>query len=774
VRCNHDRRESASYALRRRCAQSRECAPTHVSLLLFPLVSEEKPGIAFGYLFPTDSVTSHVQWDRARLNYGETTRGAPDSVLAARCSVVVRLNEPSMSRASGGLGGLGGAQGSNLAPRGRPGCRKAALTSSGYRAMNDARGAQVCRMPAQSTIVSPVMKAAVYARYSSDLQRPASIEDQVRRCREYAEARGWQVAEEHIYTDHAISGAITRARPGYQRMLAGAKERVFDVVLADEQSRFSRDQAECLNLEKRLRFWGVGMVTVAGGLDTIANPKAAKALVMVNGIAAAFERDMNAERQRRSLAGQVLRGMHAGGACYGYRGKRLFDRCEDDPEGTGKSLGVQLVIHPQEAEVIQRVFRLYADGKSPRQIVAILNREGVPPPGARWRNRDSAVARTWSYTAVAGSRKRGLGILNQEKFIGRVIWNRTTWPIDPDTEKQVSRALPREEWVVKEVPELRIVPQDLWDKVKRLQAARSQESGAGERPLHYRNKYLLSGLLRCGICGSRLIAASLKGYGCPTRKNRGSHLCSFQGTPNREVLEVAVLEAVREYLFCPEAIAEAIAAARETVKRHAPVTKGRTGKQAAKNQLAQVEREIENVMAAIRAGGNDGAAALLRKELDRLTAERDRLTQQQPDLEDGAIEKALERALAAIPALVEEQLGSGNLAELTDPSRVARARVLLSELVTDITVLPAKAKGCYTCTVTGDLSGVLRLVGDKRRTVSSDGSPGGLLARLTLPRVTFLLAPVRGVPRCRQPEAVKSAIRFVRPADVQAVAVGAA
>ena len=568
------------------------------------------------------------------------------------------------------------------------------------------------------------MKAAIYARYSSDLQRPASIEDQARRCREYAEARGWQVAEEHIYTDHAISGAITRARPGYQRMLAGAKERAFDVVLADEQSRFSRDQAECLNLEKRLRFWGVGMVTVAGGLDTIANPKAAKALVMVNGIAAAFERDMNAERQRRSLAGQVLRGMHAGGACYGYRGKRLFDGREGDPEGTGKSLGVQLVIHPGEAEIIRRIFQLYADGKSPRQIVAMLNQEGVPPPGARWRNRTSAVARTWSYTAIAGSRKRGLGILNQEKYIGRVVWNRSTWPIDPDTEKQVSRALPREEWVVKEVPELRIVPQDLWDQVKRLQAARSQESGAGERPMHYRNKHLLSGLLRCGICGSRLIGAGLRGYGCATRRNRGRHLCSFQGTPSRDALEVAVLEAVREYLFCPEAIAEAVAAARETVKRHAPPAKGQRGKQPQKDRLAEVEGEIKNVMAAIRAGGNDGAAALLRSELDRLTGEHSRLAEQQADPDHGGIEKALERALAAIPAVVEKHLSCGDLAELTDPCRVERARVLLAELVTDITVLPAEAKGCYTCTVTGDVSGVLRLAGDKK--MSGDGSPGGI------------------------------------------------
>ena len=345
-------------------------------------------------------------------------------------------------------------------------------------------------------------------------------------------------------------------------------------------------------------------------------------------------------------------------------------------------------------------------------------------------DKHTAVARTWSYTAIAGSRKRGLGILNQEKYIGRLVWNRSTWPTDPDSEKQVSRALPSEEWVVNEVPELRIVPQKLWDQAKRMQAARSQDSGTGERPQHYRNKYLLSGLLRCGICGSRLIAASRKGYGCPTWRNRGAHLCSFRGTPNREALEAAVLEAVRDYLFCPEAIAAAIAAAKETVKRRAPKAKGRTGKQAASDRRAQVEREIENVLAAVRAGGNDGAAAILRRELDRLTAERDQLAQQQADLGDGTIEQALERALAALPDVVEEHLGHGDLAELTDPSHVARAHALLAELVTSITVVPVEAKGGYTCTVTGDLSGVLRIAGDKRAMVSSDGSPGGILALL--------------------------------------------
>jgi len=82
-------------------------------------------------------------------------------------------------------------------------------------------------------------------------------------------------------------------------------------------------------------------------------------------------------------------------------------------------------------------------------------------------------------------------------------------------------------------------------------------------------------------------------------------------------------------------------------------------------------------------------------------------------------------ALAAVPKVIkviEAHLGSSGLAELIDPCRVARARELPAQLVTDITVLPGKEKGCHSCTVTGDISGVLQRPGDT--VMSGDGSPG--------------------------------------------------
>jgi len=76
------------------------------------------------------------------------------------------------------------------------------------------------------------MRVAVYARYSSDQQRQASIADQIRDCRAYATTReGWVIVQE--YSARAVSGASTH-RPGLQAMMRGADE--YDVVLSESRS----------------------------------------------------------------------------------------------------------------------------------------------------------------------------------------------------------------------------------------------------------------------------------------------------------------------------------------------------------------------------------------------------------------------------------------------------------------------------------------------------------------------------------------------------------
>src|SRR5471030_2735087 len=98
------------------------------------------------------------------------------------------------------------------------------------------------------------MRTAIYARYSTDLQRAASIEDQVRSCKERIWNEGWTLSS--TYTDHAISGSV-RLRPGYQKLLEDAREGHFDVIIAEALDRLSRDQEDLAGLYKQLTFAGI-------------------------------------------------------------------------------------------------------------------------------------------------------------------------------------------------------------------------------------------------------------------------------------------------------------------------------------------------------------------------------------------------------------------------------------------------------------------------------------------------------------------------------------
>ena len=104
--------------------------------------------------------------------------------------------------------------------------------------------------------------AAIYARYSSDLQRDASIEDQIRLCKERAKREGWRVV--NCYTDHAISGA-SLIRPGMQMLLQDAQAGKFEVIVSEAIDRLSRDQEDIAHIYKRIRFAGVRIVTLSEG-----------------------------------------------------------------------------------------------------------------------------------------------------------------------------------------------------------------------------------------------------------------------------------------------------------------------------------------------------------------------------------------------------------------------------------------------------------------------------------------------------------------------------
>jgi DNA invertase Pin-like site-specific DNA recombinase len=336
-----------------------------------------------------------------------------------------------------------------------------------------------------------MVSAAIYARYSTDLQSVASIEDQIRMCAERVQRDGGQVAQN--YTDHGLSGA-SMMRPGIQMLMQDAAAGKFGILYAEALDRISRDQEDIAAIYKRLSFAGVKIVTLSEGEISHLH------IGLKGTMNALFLKDL-ADKTRRGLRGRVEGGRSGGGNCYGY------DVVPGDDRG-------QRTINEVKAAVVRRIFEDYAAGKSPKAIAFQLNKEKIAGP----------TGKDWGQSTINGNRQRGTGILNNELYIGRLVWNRLRYVKDPGTGKRVSKLNPEDSWIVKDVPDLRIIDQDLWDRVKARQGAYEKQDKpfwAKQRP-----RNLFSGLIKCGCCGGGFSMVSQTHLGCSQARNKGT--CSIE------------------------------------------------------------------------------------------------------------------------------------------------------------------------------------------------------------------------------------------------------
>ncbi|HKV45079.1 MAG TPA: recombinase family protein, partial [bacterium] len=294
---------------------------------------------------------------------------------------------------------------------------------------------------------------------------------------------------------------------------------------------------------------------------------------------------------RRGLEGAVLRGLSAGGRAFGYRSEPVKD-------DTGRVIGHRRVIDPAEAEVVRYIYQLYASGLIPRAIAQRLNQERVPAPRtARGRRTGS-----WMPSTIHGSSKKGFGILNNPIYRGEVVWNRSAKVRDPETGRRIMRVRPRSEWTVAHAPDLRIVPQDLWERV---QARREQRAWTQELATHgSRPRHLLSGLMLCAECGGRFVIKhhhrGVRHYGCAVHADRGSAVCQNNRVARQEVIVQKILAHIFGGLFAPHRVAyleRAVNAALSRALQHSADTVAQ--REAA---LRQARQELENIAAAIRAG----------------------------------------------------------------------------------------------------------------------------------------------------------------------------
>lgn len=451
------------------------------------------------------------------------------------------------------------------------------------------------------------MKAAIYARMSTDKQSADSPADQIARCREYAKRHGWQVVEDLVVTDERISGAAIVDRPALRACLDAIHN--YDVLLCWEFSRLARDEGHLADIRGELEIHRKTAIEVKTGLDIF------NIASRFMGVIDAQHLDKIKHDTHRGLQGRFERGLATGCVAHGYRTEPVHSG-HVDRRGNPVPDGYRIVTHEHEAVVIRRIFEEYIGGLGLTELARKLNRERIAPPKARGHRGGS-----WSPTALRG-------ILINPIYKGVRVWNTRGSVKDRRTGKRRRFKRPKSEWLTEIRPELEIVTPEMWKRAQRVREARSHRvrrdtdgrlagnrRGYGRKP-----RQLLSGFLECASCGNGFHTLYRWYYGCGWHYKRGPEACPNAIRPRREDLENRVISAIQSQILVPEHVRYAVEQAMHLVRQEL----GGEGEQRANHErrLEEIGEEIERLVELAAELGNVKAVA---RQIEDREHERDEI-----------------------------------------------------------------------------------------------------------------------------------------------------
>ena len=405
------------------------------------------------------------------------------------------------------------------------------------------------------------MTAVIYARYSSDNQREASIEGQLRDCKDYAEKNGITVVG--TYIDRAYS-AKTDDRPDFQRMIKDSGKKIFDVVLVWKLDRFARNRFDAVNYKYQLEKNGVHLVSAMEPISQ--GPEGIMVESMLIGMA---------EYYSAELALKVARGERENALQCKYNGGVV---------PLGFTIGKEdrlYHIDPETAPIVQEIFTRYADGEPAEKIAASLNERGL-----RTRTGKPFVKNSF------------FQIFRNRRYIGEYRYKDIVTP----------GGIPA------------IVDQDLFDRV---QQRFEQNRIAHGRPAKEDVSYLLTTKLFCGKCGTLMGGESGTShmgntyyyYKCGNAKRHGKAHCDLKAI-RKEPLERFVVDTAIKVIFSDEIIERLIDLVMEAQQQE------NTRLPVLKDQLRDTEKRLANLLEAIEQGI---LTPTTKQRLDELEARKEAL-----------------------------------------------------------------------------------------------------------------------------------------------------
>lgn len=458
---------------------------------------------------------------------------------------------------------------------------------------------------------------------------------------------GHQIVAE--WEDAAVSGAEVVKRHGFHAMIAAAERGEIDVVVTRDSERFGRDTITSTTAMMHLHRRGVLIYFYhAGQFTDLSTPQGTLFATVLNAFAQ-FDRENGVGRTRESLERKARAGLNAGGRCYGYTNVR---RAGAD--------GVDYVVNPDAAAVVVWIFERFVDGWGLRRIARNLNARAIPAPRAvRWSGSTIGV------------------ILGNERYLGLNVWGRLSKVYIDGTKTLVEN--PDTEWTRKERPDLRVVPQELWDAVQKRRAA-NERSGLRPGGARAAAKYLLVGVSRCAECGSPMRGHSRKAgplYVCAARREHGADACSNTVVRPTRVVDAAIVDWVRREVLSEDVISAILIELRARLRERMAERPAETARLEERRALLAGQRD--RLADAIQFGDVPSRALVERlSSVERDLAETDRsLTV--ATAAAATIEEELDRLEAGALTRLRELHGA--LGDHTDAARTALRALFPSGIV---------------------------------------------------------------------------------------------
>jgi site-specific DNA recombinase len=470
----------------------------------------------------------------------------------------------------------------------------------------------------------------VYARFSNDqLQRDASIEDQVRTCTDAATANGWSVEPSLIISDAGVSGAQMSTREGIQTLLhriQSDRTRTFQGVLFDDSSRLGRNLSEVLSFCKVCEFHQVFLYFVNQELDS-RDPNFYQLMIQFASGDEQFLKKLK-HAVTRGQKGRIAEGMIHGGRYYGYKTVAIADPTKRSTASKTAIKGVKLVIDEVAAAAVRAIFGWAEEGRSFRQIATDCSDANFPRPCTI-----SGAAGVWTRDTV-------WRIVSNRLYCGFLTYGKKTTVKHPITGKIQMRRVPQSQWTIKHFPDLAIVTTEQWDRVRSIVDARKslgipRMAGSGRRdksaPIS-----LFSGLLFCDECGNPFVVSGKVERGgrflkCKTfRYERQKCSCSLG--IDEALLETRLVEHLVSRMLAHEPLESAIEYFHEALNAQIlSAEENRRNAEASSATLLReqnrLRKERENIIASLR---ELGPIESLKSEFTRIEGRLKQLEDQLP------------------------------------------------------------------------------------------------------------------------------------------------